>query len=168
MDGTVGNAGFSSTPWTQTQAGGSLTWATETFAQNQNANAIRWGTLYNFRFDSDRPPTVANATVGFFKTGSPITVQVQVPSAAVASSFTVSGRVLTAEGLPIRGATVTIDDRAGNTRLALTGSFGYYVFENVASGPTYDVSASAKRFRFTTQAIQVTDNVWDLNFLPNP
>ena len=33
-----------------------LSWSTETFAQNQNANAIRWGTLYNFRFDSDQPP----------------------------------------------------------------------------------------------------------------
>ena len=35
-----------------------MTWSTETFATNQNANAIRWGTLYNFRFDADRPPQV--------------------------------------------------------------------------------------------------------------
>src|SRR5262245_11704782 len=27
----------------------------------ENANAIRWGTLYNFRFDCDRPPQAANA-----------------------------------------------------------------------------------------------------------
>ena len=33
-----------------------ITWNSETFAQNQNANAIRWGTLYNFRFDADQPP----------------------------------------------------------------------------------------------------------------
>jgi len=79
-DGTVGDAGFSSTPWTPTQTAGTLTWATETFAQNQNANAIRWGTLYNFRFDADQPPQTTNATVGFFKTGSPITVQIQAPT----------------------------------------------------------------------------------------
>ncbi len=54
-DGTVGSAGFSSTPWTPDQTPDSLTWSTETFAENPNANAIRWGTLYNFRFDSDRP-----------------------------------------------------------------------------------------------------------------
>src|SRR6185503_3991900 len=66
-DGTVGSPGYSSTPWTPTQAPDALTWATQTFAQNQNANAIRWGTLYNFRFDSDRPPDLTNATVGFFK-----------------------------------------------------------------------------------------------------
>src|SRR5438067_6048034 len=38
-DGTVGNTGFSSTPWTPTQTSSSLTWNSETFAQNQNANA---------------------------------------------------------------------------------------------------------------------------------
>src|SRR6266550_4067366 len=79
-DGTVGSAGFSSTPWTPDQMANSLTWSTETFAQNPNANAIRWGTLYNFRFDSDQPPQTTNATIGFFKTGSPITVQIQAPT----------------------------------------------------------------------------------------
>ncbi len=79
-DGTVGNAGYSSTAWTPAQTGSALTWTSETFAQNQNANAIRWGTLYNFRFDSNRPPQTTNATVGFFKTGTPITVEIQSPT----------------------------------------------------------------------------------------
>jgi hypothetical protein len=57
-----------------------MTWSSETFAQNQNANAIRFGTLYNFRFDSNRPPLVTNATVGFLKTGTPITVAIQGPA----------------------------------------------------------------------------------------
>ena len=52
-DGTFNNQGYSSTPWTVTQASGSITWNSETFAQNQNANAIRYGTLYNFRFDAE-------------------------------------------------------------------------------------------------------------------
>ena len=78
-DGTFMDQGYSSVPWMQTQTSDSLTWNCETFAQNQNANAIRWGTLYNFRFDSNKPPTTANATIAFFKTGSPITVQVQAP-----------------------------------------------------------------------------------------
>ena len=79
QDGTVGDAGYSSTPWDVDQQTNSITWSTETFATNQNANAIRWGTLYNFRFDADQPPQTANATVGFFKTGSPMTVEIQVP-----------------------------------------------------------------------------------------
>ena len=78
-DGTFNNQGFSSQPWAITQASGSITWNSETFAQNQNANAIRWGTLYNFRFDADQPPQSVNATVGYFKTGAPMSVQIQAP-----------------------------------------------------------------------------------------
>jgi hypothetical protein len=79
-DGTLGDAGFSSTPWAVTQDVSSVTWNTEPFATNQNANAIRWGTLYNFRFDSTAPPAPSIATIGFFKTGSPVTVDIQAPS----------------------------------------------------------------------------------------
>ena len=77
-DGTQGNTGFSSTPWS-VQTSSSITWSTETFAQNQNANAIRFGTLYNFRFDADQPPNPTNATVGYFKTGGPGPVLIQAP-----------------------------------------------------------------------------------------
>jgi len=55
-------------------------WTTVDFAQDQNANACRWGTMYNIRFDSDREPSTMYATLGFFKTGSPAIVQVQGPS----------------------------------------------------------------------------------------
>jgi hypothetical protein len=78
-DGTVGNTGFNNAPWISNQMPSALSWNCETLAQNPNANAIRFGTLYNFRFDADQPPQSANATVGFFKTGSPITVGIQAP-----------------------------------------------------------------------------------------
>jgi hypothetical protein len=79
-DGTLNSLGYSSVPWNVTQNTNSITWNTETFAQNQNANAIRWGTVYNFRFDADQPPEATNATVGFFKTGSPMMVAIQGPA----------------------------------------------------------------------------------------
>ncbi len=79
-DGTLGSAGYSNAAWTPTQTPTALSWSSETFAQNQNANALRWGTLYNFRFDSNRPPQAANATIGFYKTGAPITVAIQAPT----------------------------------------------------------------------------------------
>jgi hypothetical protein len=81
-DGTFMDQGYSSAPWTVTQGSDSITWNSETFAQNQNANAIRWGTLYNFRFDADQPPQNADATVSFFKTGSPMMVAIQAPAGA--------------------------------------------------------------------------------------
>src|SRR5262249_17411307 len=67
-DGTFNNQGYSSMSWAVTQASDSITWNSETVLQNPNANAIRFGTLYNFRFDADQPPQSASATVGYFKT----------------------------------------------------------------------------------------------------
>ena len=36
---------YSNAAWTPNQTATALSWNSETFAQNQNANAIRWGTL---------------------------------------------------------------------------------------------------------------------------
>jgi hypothetical protein len=81
-DNIPGGNGYSSAPWSNDYQPGSnsITWNCETFAQNQAANAIRFGTLYNFRFDADQPPQAASATVGFFKTGSPVAVAIQAPA----------------------------------------------------------------------------------------
>lgn len=92
---TVTNAGFhdinyhsgevyDSTDWTIRITGDSVGWASpQTFAQNPNSNALRWGTMYNFWFDADRPPTSGNATLGLFKTFATPSVQfaTSVPSA---------------------------------------------------------------------------------------
>ena len=79
-DGTFNNQGYSSTPWSVNQQLSYIQWSCESFVQNQNANAIRFGTLYNFRFDAQAPPqNVPNAYVGFFKTGGAMAVAVQGP-----------------------------------------------------------------------------------------
>jgi hypothetical protein len=166
FDGTTGNAGFSNAPWTQTQTGGAMTWSSETLAQNPNANALRWGTTYNFRFDSNRPPQTTNATIGFYKTGAPITVQVQAPSFSV-EPVSVGGRV-TSGGAGIYKAMVSMTDAGGNVRWALTNPFGYYNFENVAVGATYTVAVLKKGYEFTPQTFQVNDNLSNVDFVAQP
>lgn len=84
-DGTVSNAGFSAATWNSTLSSNMMTWSTDTALADQNANAIRWGTLYNFRFDADKPPATMYATIGFYKTGNPINVLVQGPRSSVPS-----------------------------------------------------------------------------------
>lgn len=163
-DGTAGNTGFSSTPWTNTLAGNSITWNTETFAQNENANAIRWGTAYTFRFTSNRPPELANATVGFFKRGDPIQVQVLAPSAP-AANVSISGRVMSSPGVGARNALVMVTDSQGTSRMAYTGTFGYYIVENIVPGATYTVSAVSKGMTFQPVQIQVNQNITGLDFI---
>ena len=168
-DGTVGNTGYSSAPWTQTQGGGAMTWSSETFAQNQNANAIRWGTLYNFRFDSNRPPQTTNATIGFYKTGAPITVQIQGPSPAAVSNVSVGGRVTRSNGQGVSNAIVSLTDSGvGGRRTAITNPFGYYTFDNVATGSTYTIAVISRLYTFTPQTVQINDNISNVDFVAEP
>lgn len=73
---------FATTDWTATLSNGALTWATETFAQNANANALRWGTLFNFRFDANVAPTAGAITFGLHKPAAQNSLEVSasVPS----------------------------------------------------------------------------------------
>jgi hypothetical protein len=168
-DGTVANAGFSSTPWASNQSPSAITWASETFAQNQNANAIRWGTMYNFRFDSNRPPQTVNATIGFFKTGGTMQVQVQGPSAASVSNVTISGRVTRSNGLAAGGVYVLLIDANDNRRAALTNPFGAYSFDNVATGQTYSIGAISKRYNFPgATMVTVNDHITNLDIAEIP
>lgn len=166
-DGTFNNLGYSSTPWAQTQNGTSMTWNSETLAQNPNANAIRWGTMYSFRFDSNRPPQTTNATLGFFKTGSPISVQVQGPSPLVAASVSVSGRVSNSAGRGVNNARVILTDSSNNVRRVITSPFGYYRFTEVPTG-TYNVAVTSKSYTFTPRVLQVNDNLTNEDFVALP
>ncbi len=166
-DGTAGNAGFSSTPWPQARTAGAVSWSSETLAQNQNANAIRWGTMYNFRFDSDRPPQTACATIGFFKTGAPISIQLQVPSGSLAG-VSISGRVTSQTGIGLPRARVTATDCAGNTFSIAANHFGYYRLDGVPAGQLYTIGVFAKGHSFANQTIQVNDSLSNVNFVSGP
>ena len=61
---------FDGTDWPGAESANVVTWeTTEDFATNPNANALRWGTLYNYRFTSDLPPTAGDLELGLFKPG---------------------------------------------------------------------------------------------------
>ncbi|MCP3904241.1 MAG: hypothetical protein GY715_11470 [Planctomycetes bacterium] len=86
----LGNQNFDGTDWDVTQpgaGGGMLTWATEDFATNASANAIRWQNSYSFGFTANTPPSPNKqlASLGVFKPGTPnlLDQKVTVPSAGV-------------------------------------------------------------------------------------
>ena len=64
------------TDWAHSVAPGSITWETESYDVNPNANALRWGTIYNFRFDANALPDATEVTLGLFKPGVPTEVLV--------------------------------------------------------------------------------------------
>ena len=87
---------------------------------------------------------------------------VVAPSSAGVS---VSGRVTTNGGAGLRNAVVTITGQNGEARRAVTSAFGYYRFEEMATGQTYIVGVHSKRFTFTPRTISLGEDVADLDFV---
>jgi subtilisin-like proprotein convertase family protein len=85
--------------------------------------------------------------------------------APTAANVAVSGRVTTANGFAVKGARVTMRAADGSIQMALTNSFGYYLFDNVASGQEYVVSVMSKGYRFQPQAINLTDSLTGFDFV---
>jgi hypothetical protein len=100
---------YTNTAWTVTTTNKSITWETESFAANPMANAVRYGTLYNFRFDADSPPADQASTVGFFKPGTPTSTIVIASGPAHLEGIPAAstwGLVCIATGLIVAGSTV--------------------------------------------------------------
>ncbi len=79
---------FDGTDWQVTlNPGIGITWATDSFNVNPDANALRWSMMFNFYFTSDAPPADNTATLGLFKAGGAgapdeMTFTVAAPSGA--------------------------------------------------------------------------------------
>lgn len=82
-----------------------------------------------------------------------------------ASGVEVSGRVLTPDGRGLRNAQVVMVDASGVARTAMTSSFGYFSFTQVAAGQTYVIGVNSRGYRFASRVIDVTDALTDLSFV---
>jgi hypothetical protein len=82
-----GNVNFDGTDWAVSNGGASIGWSTSTFAQNPSANALRWGTLYNFRFDANMPPSPGALSLGTFKIPGAVAVPAEIPGQQQAGPF---------------------------------------------------------------------------------
>ncbi len=72
--------------WTPTVGSGTMSWATTPYAVDPDANALRWGTLYNFRFTVDAPPIWGLVTVGLFRPGLPPDVKIPAVTPAICTA----------------------------------------------------------------------------------
>jgi len=71
---------YDNTNWTQSTSPSDVLWTSpQTADVNTNSNALRWGTMYNFRFDANQPPTNGTVTLGLFKIGSPASMAATLP-----------------------------------------------------------------------------------------
>ncbi|MFN0132709.1 MAG: hypothetical protein ACKVW3_09305 [Phycisphaerales bacterium] len=80
----IANVNIDGADWVFQRVGNNASWTTLAFASNPNGNGLRWGTMYNFRFDANVPPaTGGSLTLGLWKSPQvALTVAAQVPQAA--------------------------------------------------------------------------------------
>ncbi len=81
----LGDVDQDGTDWNVTLGDGRIAWTTDAFATNPNANALRWGTTYNFRFDASAAPSAGLAELERFVPGVPATATLAVMSAGSAA-----------------------------------------------------------------------------------
>ncbi|MBK8914024.1 MAG: immunoglobulin domain-containing protein [Phycisphaerales bacterium] len=79
---------YSGTDWSSSVSGGFVKWETQKMSENTNANALRWGSLYNFRFDADAAPTAGDVSLSLFKISGTLAIPaVGVSAACIAPSI---------------------------------------------------------------------------------
>ncbi|MBX3406145.1 MAG: hypothetical protein KF869_05205 [Phycisphaeraceae bacterium] len=74
-----GGATIVGTDWAFAQSADAAAWQTDDFAVDEAANALRWGTMYNFRLRGGVSPDLGEAVIGLFRPGSPEAVAAVVP-----------------------------------------------------------------------------------------
>ncbi len=151
-----GNVSYSAADWTSSNVGGVLTWSTETEGANANANALRWGTTYNFRFDADVAPVSGLASLGLWRTGVPAAVNaaVDVPGGATSLAFCFGDGTGAAcpcgnNGSAGNGCASSVNANGANLAATGTASISGDTFALVGTGMP---NSSALYFQGTSQA----------------
>ncbi len=178
---TISNPGFrdvdyqyephAGTNWTPTTIGSDIVWSTETFAANQNANAIRWNTVYSFWCDSELPPR--KLTLGMFRPGAVSTMNIDLVQQVIPESFVVtkglaiggmfpevflSDDVDFKLGLASRGSPPTIELELKSTSATETPTdFAFRLEAAVAGSPFGNVIQSIKLLNYDTGLYEVVD-----------
>jgi CSLREA domain-containing protein len=89
------------------------------------------------------------------------TIQTFGPTAA---NVSVSGKIFSSEGRSLANARVVLTDSSGNSRTAVSNTFGNYRFTGVQSGQTYIFTVHMKGYRFAPQVATVGDDLAEFNF----
>ena len=81
------------TDWAVAVSQTEISWSTNTYDENEWANAIRWGSMYNFYFTANQPPSDVALTLGLFKPGNEPSVEhvAAAPTCQVACEGDVDG-----------------------------------------------------------------------------
>jgi hypothetical protein len=78
---------YDTTDWDTAVGADSIEWSTETCDVAPNANALRWGTMYSFWFDADRPPAGIRHRLDLFEVFTPEAIEFEFPAGILSEDF---------------------------------------------------------------------------------
>jgi len=123
---------FTNDAWTGVAAAGAVEWSTGTAASGP-ANPLRWGTLYNFFFDSPTPPGSTRALIGMYMpaSGQPDAVETVTTGPALCpADFDLRGTVTVQDLFDFLVAYFQADPRAdldGSGTVGMQDLFDYLI-----------------------------------------
>ena len=134
------------------------------------------GAVLNLSFRTDAAAVAGNVSplnfsaVHFYNTAGEVASgfsngSVTLVTGPTAASVTVAGRLVSPEGRAIRAGQVVLTDEAGVRRSVSIALRGEFRFDDVASGRTYTVSASSRRFRFEPVVLDLVADVVALDLV---
>lgn len=94
-----------------------------------------------------------------------------LPGNPTAGDGSITGRVVSAEGVGIRNARITVVHAVtGETVTALTNAFGYYSVGNLPVAELYVMTISHKRYTFAekSRTLTLNDSFSLIDFVANP
>jgi Regulatory P domain of the subtilisin-like proprotein convertases and other proteases len=95
-------------------------------------------------------------------------IKLLYPLMPTAAGATVSGRLKTVSGAPVRGGIIKMTNSAGIEKIARSNPFGYFNFKDVSTGETYIITVESKRYKFTPQAVNIMSDIAELNIMALP
>lgn len=157
------NGGFNRNVTIELSTDGGTTYPTVIASNVANTGSYSW-TVPN------TPTTQARVRVREFDFVAPLGASsanfvIASPTAAMVS---VSGRVTDSMGRGISGARILATGNDGATIYAMTNSFGYFRYSEIASGETYVFRATHKRYTFAPQVVSLTEDLNGMNFVAQP
>ncbi len=119
---------YDGTDWLVTIVSNEISWATRPHATNPDANALRWGALYNFRFVADAAPTsITDVEVGLFKPGTPSSIMIPLSGIGPANDDCANATAIPSGTTPFSNLNATTD---GPDEPASCDFFGYSHIES--------------------------------------
>lgn len=91
---------------------------------------------------------------------------VKMDEAFLASSVSVEGQVIDANGRALSRVSVTLTDSENRKRTAITNPFGYFRFENLEAGQTVVLRAQSKQHTFAPMFLTPSEDVRNIIFTP--